>query len=316
MSMTKQRDGRSVRSRRSFVRTASAAGIGAVAGCLGGGAGESVTVLSAGSLSVLFEDDVGASFEAETGIDFRGEFHGSNAVMRFVESGQKRPDVVASADASLLREALQPAYATWDVVFASNAVGITYDPDTQVGGLLEDGTAWYRALRETDSAVAMSDPDLDPLGYRTVQLFELAEEYYGVDGLRRRLLDRLEIDAQEAHLLAGVATGDRGAAVCYENMAVDHDLPFVSLPDELNFSNPKYADYYAQATYTTEAGATIEGTPVLYNATVLGDANDPGNGRRFLEYLLENEDVLAENGLVVDDRFPRTSGDVPEGVLP
>ncbi len=273
-------------------------------------------LLSAGSLSIILGNKVGESFEQETGTTFQGEFHGSNAVMRFITSGQKSPDVVASADAGLLRDELQPDYTTWDVVFASNSVGITYNPDTQVGRMLENGTPWYRALREADSEIAMSDPDLDPLGYRTVQMFKLAEEYYDVDGLAQDLINRLEIDPQEAHLLAGIETGDRAAAVCYKNMAVDHGLSFVSLPDELNFSNPEYADHYAQATYTTDEGTTIEGTPVLYNATVLTSADHPENGRRFLSYLLQNRDVLSENGLIVDDRFPRTNGDVPEEVLP
>lgn len=300
--------------RRKFLRTVSATTVLGVAGC--GSSGSRIDVLSAGSLSIILGNELGPSFEEETGTSFQGEFHGSNALMRFVTSEQKSPDVVTSADANLLRETLQPEYATWDVVFASNAVGITYNPDTEVGQLLETGTAWYRALLEAESEIAMSDPNLDPLGYRTVQLFELAEDYYGVDGLAQRLIDRLDIDPQEAHLLAGIETGERAAAVCYENMAVDHDLPFVSLPDELNFSNPAYADHYAQATYTTDDGTTIEGTPVLYNATVLTSADHPEDGQRFLRYLLENRDVLSENGLIVDDRFPRMNGDVPEGVLP
>lgn len=273
-------------------------------------------MLSAGSLSIILGDRIGKSFEKETGITFHGEYHGSKAVTRFITSGQKSPDVVASADAHLLRDELQPDYATWDIVFASNSVGITYNPETQVGRMLESGTAWYRALREADSELAMSDPDLDPLGYRTVQLFELAEEYYGVEGLAQQLIDRVEIDPQEAHLLAGIETGDRAAAVSYKNMAVDHGLPFISLPDELNFSNPTYAEHYARATYATDDDTTIEGTPVLYNATVLTGADHPENGRRFLRYLLQHREALGESGLIVDDRFPRTNGDIPEGVLP
>jgi molybdate/tungstate transport system substrate-binding protein len=300
--------------RRSFLRTAGATAVLGVAGC--GSSGREVELLSAGSLSIILGNTIGPSFEEDTGTSLQAEFHGSNALLRFVTSEQKSPDVVASADANLLRETLQPEYATWDIVFASNAVGVTYNPDTEVGEMLETGTAWYRALSEADSEIAMSDPNLDPLGYRTVQLFKLAEEYYGVDGLAQRLIDRLEVDPQEAHLLAGIETGDRAAAVCYENMAVDHGLPYVSLPDELNFSNPTYADQYAKATYTTDDGTTIQGTPVLYNATVLASADHPENGKRFLRYLLEHSDVLSENGLIVDDRFPRMNGDVPEEVVP
>ncbi|MFC4247619.1 extracellular solute-binding protein [Natribaculum luteum] len=307
---------RSSITRRQFLTTVGATTVFGIAGCSSSNSTGKMELLSAGSLSIILGNKVGESFEQETGTTFQGEFHGSNAVMRFITSGQKSPDVVASADAGLLRDELQPDYTTWDVVFASNSVGITYNPDTQVGRMLENGTPWYRALREADSEIAMSDPDLDPLGYRTVQMFKLAEEYYDVDGLAQDLINRLEIDPQEAHLLAGIETGDRAAAVCYKNMAVDHGLSFVSLPDELNFSNPEYADHYAQATYTTDEGTTIEGTPVLYNATVLTSADHPENGRRFLSYLLQNRDVLSENGLIVDDRFPRTNGDVPEEVLP
>lgn len=310
------RDGRHRRSRRSFLAAATAATLGVTAGCSSNDGAGRVDVLSAGSLSIILGNRIGKSFETETEIDFQAEFHGSNAVMRFVTSGQKSADVVASADARLLRETLQPDYATWDVVFASNAVGITYNSDTEVGRMLENGRPWYEALSEADSEIARSDPDLDPLGYRTVQMFKLAEEYYGVEGLAERLIDRLEIDPQEAHLLAGIETGDRAAAVCYRNMAVDHGLPFITLPDELNFSNPEYSDHYARATHTTDEGTTIEGTPVLYNATVLTDADHPENGRRFLNYLLQHETVLRENGLIVDERFPRANGAVPEEVRP
>lgn len=307
---------RSSITRKQFLTTVGATTVFGIAGCSSSNSTGKIELLSAGSLSIILGNKVGESFEQETGITFQGEFHGSNAVMRFITSGQKSPDVVASADGSLLRDELQPDYTTWDVVFASNSVGITYNPNTQVGRILENGTPWYRALREADSEIAMSDPDLDPLGYRTVQMFKLAEEYYDVDGLAQDLINRLEIDPQEAHLLAGIETGDRAAAVCYKNMAVDHGLPFISLPDELNFSNPEYADHYAQATYTTDEGRTIEGTPVLYNVAVLTSADHPENGQQFLKYLLQNRDVLSKNGLVVDDRFPRTNGDVPEGVLP
>ncbi|MDY6774764.1 MAG: extracellular solute-binding protein [Halobacteria archaeon] len=307
--------------RRSFLRTAGATAAAGLAGCTTGGGGGSssagdVYLLSAGSLSVILGDNIGGSFEEETGIEFQGEFHGSNAVMRFITSGQKSPDVAASADAYLLRDELKPDYATWDVVFASNSVGITYNPETEVGKRLEDGDPWYEAVAEADSEIARSDPDLDPLGYRTVQMFKLAEDYYGIKGLADDLTDRLVVDPQEAHLLASIETGDRAAAVCYKNMAVDHGLPFVSLPDELNFSNPEYADHYASVEYTTDKGETFKGTPVLYNATVLEDADSPENGRRFIRYLLQNSDVLSENGLIVDDRFPIEKGEVPEEVIP
>lgn len=293
------------------------AGLGstALAGCVAGGAGARASVLSAGSLSVLFNETVGPAFESDTEYTYRGEFHGSKTVMRMVQDGQKYPDVVVSADAGLLRDELGDL-APWDVVFASNALVVTYNPETAVGKRLASGDPWYEVLREADAQIARSDPDLDPLGYRTEQLFELAEEFYDEDGLVEDLTTNTVVDPEEAHLLAGIETGERAAAVAYRNMAVDHDLPFVSLPQELDFSDPSLADHYASATYTMDDGTTVEGTPVLYNMTVPSVAESPSVGKRFVGFVLSRPDLLREGGLVVSEAFPDPHGPVPQEVIP
>jgi molybdate/tungstate transport system substrate-binding protein len=279
-------------------------------GCLGTGG---VNVLSAGSLAVVLDEKVGQEFESDTGTAYSGEYHGSNVVMRMVEEGQKNPDVVVSADARLLRRKLYGEYADWDAVFASNAVGIAYNAETEVGERLEADDAWYDVLRSAEEGeVAISDPDLDPLGYRAVQMFELAEEKYGIDGFRDKMLSKVYEEPQEPQLLTGVRTGSRSAAVSYKNMAVDHNLPFHELPDGINFSDPEQAEQYAEATYTTEDGTTFEGTPVLYNVTVLNSADNKDAGYEFVNYLLENRELLAEGGLSLPD--VRYHGDKPTEV--
>jgi len=300
--------------RRGFLAAAGSAAVGAVAGCLGGTT--DVSVLSAGSLASVFESTVGPAFAEATEYGYRGEFNGSNAVMRMVLEEQKQPDVIVSADAGLLRTRLPDDLAPWDVEFASNSLVIAYGPETETGKRLADGEPWYEVLQTTEETVARSDPDLDPLGYRAIQLFDLAEEYYDVEGLRSTLTDNLLVDSKESHLLAGVETGNRAAALVYKNMAVDHGLPYVELPDELNFSNPNYDDRYAKATYTTKEGTTIKGSTILYNFTVPTTADHTEAGRAFGSFLLSNPDLLRENGLVVSDAFPRERGEVPAEVLP
>ncbi|MFB6114437.1 MAG: extracellular solute-binding protein [Halodesulfurarchaeum sp.] len=301
--------------RRDLLRATGTAGTLGLAGCIASGNTPTVSVLAAGSLAVLFEDRVGPAFEAETSMSYRGEFHGSKALIQLVKSGRRNPDVMVSADASLLRRALSER-VPWDVVFASNAVGITYNRKTEMGRRLASRTPWYRAILESDGKIARTDPDLDPLGYRTVQLFKLAERYYGIDGLARSLLEKSVIDPSEVHLLASVETGVRPAAVAYRNMAVDRNLPFETLPDRLSFAEPSLAEYYATATYTTANGTTIEGSPVKYNATIPTVADDPSAGRRFVSFLLEHPGLLEAGGLIVPGSFPRPHGPVPEEVMP
>lgn len=303
--------------RRTFLAVggATVAGVAGLSGCLASG-DERVQVLAAGSLAVVLEESVGPAFASETGIEYRGEYHGTNAALRMVEDGTAHPDVVIGADVGLLRERLYPDHAEWDVEFAANEVGIAYEPATPLGGRLEAGEPWYEVLADAEEgAVAMSDPDLDPLGYRAVHLFELAERRHDLEGFRDRLLERAYREPDEPQLLTGVEAGNRACAVAYRNMAVDHDVPFLELPDAYNFSNPEYAETYASVSYTTDDGHAVEGSPVVYNATVLTGADATEAGEAFLAFVLERPDPLAEGGLRTGDPFPRERGTVPPEVL-
>lgn len=308
-------DGRWISRRGALATIGGLAGVGTVAGYLDAG-GESVRVLSAGSLATTFEDHVAPAFEAQTGIGVHGEYYGANAVMRMVEDGTKHPDVVVSADATLLRDRLYDGVTDWDVEFASNAVGIAYAPDVPLGRRLADGEPWYAVARDADPGeIAIGDPDLDPLGYRAVQAFELAEHEHDLDGFRDAMLDRVYREPDEPQLLAGVEAGSRAAAVVYRNMAVDHDVPFRTFPAAYSFADPGLADQYATVTYTTdEEGYTARGRPVLYNATVIDRADAPEAGHRLVRFLADSPDLLRDAGLTVSNELPRANGSVPPPV--
>lgn len=302
-------------SRRELCALCGGAVVGSVAGCLG--SGSSVSVLSAGSLATTFEDHVGPAFREETGLEVHGEYYGTNALMRWIEDGTKHPDVVVSADATLLRERFYGEFTDWDLEFAANSVGLAYDEGTEFGAALEDGQPWYELARETaEGDLAISDPDLDPLGYRAIQAFELAEAEYGLEGFREDLEELAYVEPEEPQLLAGVETGTRVAAVAYRNMAVDHGMAFHEFPDAYNFADPSLAEHYGTVEYTTDEGYTAEGRPVLYNATVLESADDPEGGRELLRFLAEEGELLENAGLTVTESLPRPHGEPPEGVVP
>lgn len=301
-------------SRRAVLAAGTATALSGLAGCLG--EHDSVSVLSAGSLAHTFEDHVGPAFTDETGIEVRGEYYGANAVMRMVEDGTKHPDVIVSADATLLRDRLYGEFTDWDIEFATNSLGIGYNEETTFGQRLEDGEPWYELALETDEGdLAIGDPNLDPLGYRAVQAFELAENEYDLDGFRDEMLALVYEEPEEPQMMAGVESGSRAGAIVYRNMAVDHDMPFIEFPDVYSFSNPALADQYATVAFTTdEEGYTAEGRPILYNATVNENADEPEAGRRLIQFLVDNPGVLEDAGLTVGNNVPNPTGDIPEEI--
>jgi molybdate/tungstate transport system substrate-binding protein len=299
--------------RREILAAGAATVFGGVAGCLSDN--QVVSVLSAGSLARTFEEHVGPAFESETGVELHGEYYGTNALLRMVEDRTKAPDVVVSADATLLRDRLYGDVTDWDVEFAANSLGIGYDTRTRLGRRLADGGPWYELAPDTEPGdIAIADPDLDPLGYRAVQAFELAGRAHEVPDLREAMLDIVYREPEEPQLLTGVTTGSRAAAIVYRNMAVDHGIEFTEFPAEYNFSEPDLADHYATAEYTTDEGYTAVGRPILYNVTVCDDADAPAAGRRLVEFLVDNPDRLTAAGLAVGERLPRAMGNTPEAI--
>ena len=301
------------RSRRSFLGALAVGGAVTVAGCLDG---ESVSVLSAGSLADTFEAHVGPTFEAETGVSVHGEYYGANAVMRMVEDRTKHPDVIVSADATLLRDRLYEDFTDWDVEFATNSLGIGYNEGTTFGERLAAGESWYEPALEADEGdLSIGDPNLDPLGYRAVQAFELAEEHHDLENFQQTLLEAVSREPEEPQMMAGVESGTRAGAIVYRNMAVDHGMPFQEFPPEYNFAEPSLADHYATVEYTTdEEGYTAVGRPIVYNATVHDDADEPDAGNRLVQFLVDNPSVLEEAGLRVPVDLPRPTGALPEAI--
>lgn len=271
--------------RRTFLRvggTAALAGGGATALLTGasggddGGGSSDASVLVAGSLQAVANRVGGGSVEA----------HGSVAVRRLVVEGARDPDAVALADTSLF-DGIAAEYT----LFASNALAVAYDPASDHAEALERD--WRSALAEAEVELGRTDPDLDPLGYRTVMALELAG---GVDA--DRVLDRSTV-APEVAVLRNLEGGALDAAFVYRNMAVEHDLPYVDLPARIDFSDPSLADHYA--TVSTEVGGrTVRGAPIRYGVRGFTPA-----GKRWASSLAGDAKRLEEAGFVVPDGCPR-----------
>ncbi|MEF8801019.1 MAG: extracellular solute-binding protein [Halolamina sp.] len=232
------------------------AGVGtlSVAGCLSSSESSGVSVLAAGSLQVALEE----RFRDQVDVDLTLEARGSAACARMVREGIRDPDVLALADPVLFTGVAERYTA-----FATNALVVAYNPEG-AGGAIADAERAYDPLLDADLQLGRTDPETDPLGYRTLFSLWLAEDHWGRP--YSDALDRSQI-LQETALLSAFETGALDAAVAYRNMAVDHDVQFRELPMELNLSAPRFADEYASQSYETPDGQSVTGAPISYGAT-------------------------------------------------
>ena len=309
--------------RRRFLQTAGVAGVTGLTGCVGGAesgignggsdggsgdGGESTTIaiLAAGSLQNAIEN----GFRPAVDVPIETEAHGSATVARLVAEGKRDPDIVSVADVALFENPLRPP---WYSVFASNAVVIAYNPDTEGGQRLAEAGPenWYEPLVSGDVRLGRTDPDQDPLGYRALFVLELASRYYdGAANLRETIPKRDQIYPETA-LISQFETGGIDAAIAYRNMAVEREYAYIDLPDRIDLSNPRYErEWYATVSYALPDGQTIRGGLISYGSTIrkMSDAAI----KVFAAHTTGN--YLDETGFLLRERFPTYEGNVPQRV--
>jgi molybdate/tungstate transport system substrate-binding protein len=248
-----------------LTRRAALSGLGAsvgtgalagVAGCTGSAAGESVSVLAAGSLARAFDDRLRPL--VDTGVDLELEFHGSAACARLVREGLRDPDVLVLADPALFDDIAERYTAV-----ATNEVVVAHANDTTGGQAIAAANCPFDPLLARDLRWGRTDPDADPLGYRTLFALRLAERSRGRSYPAALASSRL---FPETELLSVFEAGELDAAVVYRNMAMDHGIAFRSLPPTINLGSPAHAETYARETYELPDETIVRGSPISYGA--------------------------------------------------
>ena len=264
-----------------------------------------LVVFHAGSLSVPFAQ-IAKGFESENpGVKVKKEAAGSRTCARKISELGKKCDVMASADYAVIDALLIPDFASWNIKFAVNEMTITFTDKSKKANIINHNN-WYDLLLRDDVSFGRSDPNADPCGYRTVLTVKLAEKYYGEEGLSRKLLnkDKKFIRSKETDLLGLLEAGAIDYIFIYRSVARQHNLKFITLPDEINLKDPRYAERYASVSVKISGkkpGMFIErkGAPMVYGVTVPDNAPSPELAIKFVKYLLEEskgQKIMSSNG--------------------
>lgn len=282
-----------------------------LAACADPPAGRSVSVLYAGSLATVMEDGVGPAFAKATGYRYKGEAHGSLGAARLIHDHLRTPDVFLSADPAVNESVLMGAgngsLVTWYVTLASSQLVLAYSPKSPRAADFVAAAAgkvpWYEALEKPGVRFGRGDPTIDPKGYRTLFLFELAAGYYHrpeIPGLLGEPLNPAQV-LPETALLAHLESGQLNAGIFYRHEVVPRKLPFLSFPPEINLGDPRFSALYAQATYTTPAGEQVHGAPILFTITIPKTVRDRAAAEAFVRFLLTSPKLLRDFGFGIVD---------------
>jgi molybdate/tungstate transport system substrate-binding protein len=252
-------------------------------------------IFHAGSLSVPMKEIAAEFNKVYPNVKVLMESAGSVASARKITDLNKPCDILASSDYSVIDNMLIPKYADWNIKFVTNELSIVYHDKSHYAGNI-NAKNWYETLMKKDVAFARADPNADPCGYRTVMTLQLAEKYYKKPGLAKEIAgkDQNFIRPKEVDLLALLETGSIDYIFLYKSVAIQHQLKYITLPDEINLKSPALAAQYATA--STEINGkepgkkeTVKGEPMVYGVTMLRNAPNRAAAIAFLQFMLAKE---------------------------
>ena len=243
------------------------------------------------------------SFSAQTGARYELESAGSLETARKLTELGKVPDIIALADEDVFPKVLMPAHATWYARFAENRIVLAYTDKSRFASEI-DSTNWWQVLQRPGLEIGRSNPDLDPAGYRTLMVFQLAERMYATRGLSatlERSAHRRNMRPKEIELVALLESGDLDYAWFYESMARASGVRHVRLPDAIDLSSADLRATYAQASVRVVGASardtvTMLGAPIRYAFSIPVKAAHGALAERFSAFLLSEGGKRALEG--------------------
>ncbi len=267
-----------------------------------------LVVFNAGSLGLPFRNLLRAFKKLHPEVRTSQESAGSLESARKITELGKTPDILGVADYAIIPKLLIPGHADWYATFATNALVLAYRDESQ-GAFDINIQNWYRVLLRSGIRTGRSDPALDPAGYRTLMVWQLAERYYRQPTLARLLQNASPpryMRPKEADLTALLQLGELDFVWTYASIARTNGFRWLDLPPAINLSDPGQAASYAEARVVlpganraAKDSVEFRGEPIVYALTIPRHAPHPGIAEAFVRFVYSpaGQQILAEAGL-------------------
>ncbi|MDM0073685.1 substrate-binding domain-containing protein [Variovorax sp. J2P1-59] len=271
-----------------------------------------VIIYHAGSLTAAFSQ-VEKLFTAQTGICVVDVAAGSVDAARRVTAGKEPCDIYASADAEDIDVLLKPGrHADYNISFAQGAMvlayntasrnastiaapNIAFNPPAQIPPVVDD---WHAQLTQAGVLIGGSNPFLDPSGYRSDLMFQLAERRYQVPNLYNTLVGHYTLTRTGDVLGKNFDyqfTYEHSAYAAY--LANPQTYRYASLPPEIGLSDPELNRRYRQASIEipglhaehSQPFVRLPATRVVWGLTILKTAPNEANAVKFLQTLFSED---------------------------
>ena len=262
-------------------------------------------ILHAGALRKPMREIAHIFMSAHSGLNIDLDYAGSRACAYAMLNGND-VDIIALADPHTFEELLVPQHVEVFFVFATDQIVITYDEFSKHSSIINKEN-WPVILTKQEVSFGRSDENLDPCGYRTLMVWQLAENHYNLPGLYSSLDKKCSkefIYPKSIDLAGALLEGRLDYTFIYQSLAKQFGSQYIALPSRINLSNPIYADKYkktvVQSRNTKGDITQITGAPIEFAIAISKKSRNMELAKHFIDLLtsIQGEQILEECGLI------------------
>ncbi len=252
-------------------------------------------VAYAGSMGSMMEGPVKSAAAATLHLEMHGRAQGSSALAQLIVGGSLRPDVFIPVTPGPMQIVLKGGKATSAQPVAHTEMVIAYSPKSRFAARLDaaakDKDEWWKILQEPGFRFGRTDPVTDPQGRNIIFTMMLAAKVHHQADLVEKVLGPTINEKQiftEPSVQARLQSGELDAASAYKIQPGPFNIPFISLPREINLGGQKVHDENPDVTLSVN-GKTYVPEPLIYYAAALKDAPNAKGAAAFTAWLRSDE---------------------------
>jgi len=252
-------------------------------------------VAYAGSMGSLMEGPIKSTVAQRLNLEMHGRAQGSSALAQLIVGGSIRPDVFIPITPSPMLTVLRAGKAETAQPVAHTEMVIAYNPKSRFAPKFEavaNGKGnWWEILQELGLRFGRTDPVTDPQGRNIIFTMMLAAKMYKQPDLVEKILGPTINEKQiftEPTVQARLQSGELDAASAYKIQPGPFNLPYITLPREINLSGQSVHADHPDVSLSV-GGKTYNPEPLIYYAAVLKDAPNAKGAAAFTEWLKGDE---------------------------
>lgn len=252
-------------------------------------------VAYAGSMGSMMEGPIKAAAAQTLKLEFHGRAQGSSALAQLIMGGSIRPDIFVSVTPGPMLSVLRAGKAQSAQPIAHTEMVIAYSPRSRFASKFEAASQgkgnWWEILEEPGIRFGRTDPSGDPQGRNIIFTLMIAAKIYKQPDLVEKILGPTINEKQiftEPTLQARLQSGELDAASAYKIQPGPFNLPYITLPKEINLSGQNVRNEHPDVTLVV-SGKTYSPEPLIYYAGVLKDAPNPKGAAGFIEWIKGDE---------------------------